>query len=113
MRKQWNSVQRFSLRKFSTGLASVLLATMFMSQGVMAQTNEASENPKNTEELVKPDDNALSTVQPKATEGIAPKKVETPERPKPTTTLEKEKIEEPKVTFDTTKLEALIKEVEG
>ena len=113
MRKQWNSVQRFSLRKFSTGLASVLLATMFMSQGVMAQTNEVSENPKNTEELVKPDDNALSTVQPKATEGIAPKKVETPERPKPTTTLEKEKIEEPKVTFDTTKLEALIKEVEG
>ena len=45
MRKQWNSVQRFSLRKYSTGLASVLLATMFMSQGVMAQSqSEAEEN---------------------------------------------------------------------
>ncbi len=70
MRKQWNSVQRFSLRKFSTGLASVLLATMFMSQGVMAQTNEVSENPKNTKEVVKPDDTAVSTVQPKATEKV-------------------------------------------
>lgn len=70
MRKQWNSVQRFSLRKFSIGLASVLLATMFMSQGVMAQTNEVSENPKNTKEVVKPDDTAVSTVQPKATEKV-------------------------------------------
>lgn len=53
MRKQWNSKQRFSLRKFSTGLASVLLATMFMSQGVMAQTNGGSEKPNDREEVVK------------------------------------------------------------
>ena len=123
MRKQWNSVQRFSLRKFSTGLASVLLATMFMSQGVMAQTNEASENPKNTE-VVNPNketkENTVTNVQPKETEGVATGKVEAPEQPviaaeeaQPTTTLEKEKIEEPKVAFNTTKLEALIKEVEG
>ena len=53
MRKQWNSVQRFSLRKYSTGLASVLLATMFMSQGVMAQSqSEAEENV--VTEIIKP-----------------------------------------------------------
>ena len=77
MRKQWNSKQRFSLRKFSTGLASVLLATMFMSQGVMAQTNEVSEKPNDTEKVVKPDDNStVTTVQPKATENVVDGKVE-------------------------------------
>ena len=71
MRKQWNSVQRFSLRKFSTGLASVLLATMFMSQGVMA--HEASENPKNTEvvnlnkETKENKENTVTNGQPKET----------------------------------------------
>ena len=120
MRKQWNSVQRFSLRKFSTGLASVLLATMFMSQGVMA--HESSENPKNTEVVNPNKENTVTNVQPKATEGVANGKVESAEQPaiaaevpQPTTILEKEKekIEGPKVTFNTTKLEALIKEVEG
>ena len=53
MRKQWNSKQRFSLRKFSTGLASVLLATMFMSQGVMAQSQSETEG-NITTESVKP-----------------------------------------------------------
>ena len=77
MRKQWNSKQRFSLRKFSTGLASVLLATMFMSQGVMAQTNEVNEKPNDTEEVVKPDNNnAVTTVQPKATENVVDGKVQ-------------------------------------
>ena len=51
MRKQWNSVQRFSLRKFSTGLASVLLATMFMSQGVMAQSQSETEGNVATESV--------------------------------------------------------------
>ena len=51
MRKQWNSKQRFSLRKFSTGLASVLLATMFMSQGVMAQTQSETEGNVATESV--------------------------------------------------------------
>ena len=122
MRKQWNSVQRFSLRKFSTGLASVLLATMFMSQGVMAQTNEVSEKINDTE-VVKPNEkNTLTTVQPKVTEGVETEKVEVPEqpviaaeKPQPTTILEKEKekIEGSKVAINTTKLETLIKEVEG
>ena len=51
MRKQWNSKQRFSLRKFSTGLASVLLATMFMSQGVMAQSQSETEGNVATESV--------------------------------------------------------------
>ena len=122
MRKQWNSVQRFSLRKFSTGLASVLLATMFMSQGVMAQTNEVSEKTNDTEVVNQNKENTVTNVQPKATEGVVGEKVEAPEQPviaagepQSTTTLgkEKEKIEEPKVAINTTKLETLIKEVEG
>lgn len=82
MRKQWNSKQRFSLRKFSTGLASVLLATMFMSQGVMAQTNEGSEKTNDTE-MVNPNkenketkENTVTNVQPKAPAGVANGKVE-------------------------------------
>ena len=120
MRKQWNSKQRFSLRKFSTGLASVLLATMFMSQGVMAQTNEVSEKTNDTEVVNSTEENTVTNVQPKAPAGVANGKVEASEqpaiaaeKPQPTTTLEKEKIEEPKVAINTTKLESLIKEVEG
>ena len=114
MRKQWNSKQRFSLRKFSTGLASVLLATMFMSQGTMVQADEVGATAAN--EVVEPKDNNIeTTVQPKATENVVDGKALAPEQPQPTTSLEKEKekIEEPKVVFNTTKLEALIKEVEG
>ena len=121
MRQQWNSKQRFSLRKFSTGLASVLLATMFMGQGTLVQADEAGRTADNKEEVVQPKNtNNETTVQPKATEDVAAEKVQAPEQPvvapeqpQPTTTLEKEKIEEPKVTLNTTKLEALIKEVEG
>ena len=124
MRKQWNSKQRFSLRKFSTGLASVLLATMFMSQGTLVHADEAGTTADNKEEVVQPkkDTSNETTVQPKATENVedgkalAPEQpVVSPEQPQPITSLgkEKEKIEEPKVDFNTTKLEALIKEVEG
>ena len=66
MRKQWNSVQRFSLRKFSTGLASVLLATMFMSQGVMAQSQSETEGNVTTES-VKPKAEKESPVRGKDT----------------------------------------------
>ena len=123
MRKQWNSKQRFSLRKFSTGLASVLLATMFMSQGTMVQADEVGETITNKEEVVHlKDTNNETTVQPKVTENVVDGKALAPEQPvvaaeqpQPTTPLkkEKEKIEEPKVAFNTTKLESLIKEVEG
>ena len=116
MRKQWNSKQRFSLRKFSTGLASVLLATMFMSQGTMVQADEVGETITNKEEVVHlKDTNNETTVQPKVTENVVDGKAQASEQPQPTTSLEKEKekIEEPKVAFNTTKLEGLIKEVEG
>ena len=114
MRKQWNSKQRFSLRKFSTGLASVLLATMFMSQGTLVQADEAGRTADNKEEVVQPKNtNNETTVQPKATENVVDGKAQAPEQPQPITSLGKEKIEEPKVTLNTTKLEALIKEVEG
>lgn len=123
MRKQWNSKQRFSLRKFSTGLASVLLATMFMSQGTMVQADEVGETITNKEEVVHlKDTNNETTVQPKVTENVVDGKAQASEQPvvaaeqpQPTTPLkkEKEKIEEPKVAFNTTKLESLIKEVEG
>ena len=94
MRKQWNSKQRFSLRKFSTGLASVLLATMFMSQGVVAQSQ--SETERNA---------AAESVQPKVekeTTNNGSLEEKTPEVP----------IEKSENKLNKKNLENLLKEIE-
>lgn len=40
MEKQFNSVQRFSLRKYSLGVASVLLGAFFLSQGQLVSADQ-------------------------------------------------------------------------
>lgn len=117
MRKQWNSVQRFSLRKYSTGLASVLLATMFMSQGVMAQSqSEAEENV--VTEIIKPKVEKGIPSSEKRNENLKEKSTEDNVTPNTindengTVKKTSEKIiENSKKLFNTEKLEELLKEI--